>query len=196
MKPRLIELVCSLFWASLLTLAYLFPIVISLQKKPFSRQLPTSLTPASPSAPSCSTSRNKAWEDNTFTNGLGRDTTLIGNLVNATVYRRLLPNLEAELRVFANIPFGHDTEVSQVRPIVRLTYQPIDQLTAVAGTIRIHTGISTTPSSTAATGSCVPSSRAQMLVDSQHYQPKTCSSTGRHFRARRRTASTWDMPDS
>ncbi|MFO0767150.1 MAG: hypothetical protein U0231_10245 [Nitrospiraceae bacterium] len=75
-------------------------------------------------------------EDNTFTNGLGRDTTLIGNLVNATVYRRLLPHLEAELGVFANMPFGHDTEVSQVRPIVRLTYQPIDQITAVAGTIR------------------------------------------------------------
>ena len=26
-------------------------------------------------------------EDNTFTNGLGRDTTLIGNRVNATLYR-------------------------------------------------------------------------------------------------------------
>ncbi|MCW5800447.1 MAG: hypothetical protein LZF60_240016 [Nitrospira sp.] len=75
-------------------------------------------------------------EDNTFTNGLGRDTTLIGNLVNASLYRRLLPGLEAELGVFANMPFGHDHEISQVRPIARLTYQPIEQITAIAGTIR------------------------------------------------------------
>ena len=75
-------------------------------------------------------------EDNTFTNGLGRDTTLIGNLVNATLYRQLLPGLEAELGLFANMPFGHDTELSQIRPIVRLTYQPVEQITAVAGTLR------------------------------------------------------------
>ena len=75
-------------------------------------------------------------EDNTFTNGLGRDTTLIGNLVNATLYRQLLPSLEAELGLFANMPFGHDHEISQVRPIVRLTYQPVEQITAVAGTLR------------------------------------------------------------
>ena len=56
-------------------------------------------------------------EDNTFTNGLGRDTTLIGNLVNASIYKRLLPNLEAELGVFANMPFGHDTEISQLRQL-------------------------------------------------------------------------------
>lgn len=75
-------------------------------------------------------------EDNTFTNGLGRDTTLIGNLVNASIYKRLLPTLEAELGVFANMPFGHDTEISQIRPILRLTYQPIEHITAVVGTIR------------------------------------------------------------
>ena len=63
-------------------------------------------------------------EDNTFTNGLGRDTTLIGNLISGSIYKRLLPTLEAELGVFANMPFGHDTEISQVRPILRLTYQP------------------------------------------------------------------------
>lgn len=75
-------------------------------------------------------------EDNTFTNGLGRDTTLIGNLVNASIYTRLLPTLEAEVGVFANMPFGHDREISQVRPILRLTYQPVEQITAVVGTIR------------------------------------------------------------
>ena len=75
-------------------------------------------------------------EDNTFTNGLGRDTTLIGNLVNASIYRRLLPGLEAELGVFANMPFGHDTEISQVRPILRLTYQPSEELTGIIGTLR------------------------------------------------------------
>jgi len=76
-------------------------------------------------------------EDNTFTNGLGRDTTLIGNLLNATLYKRLLPSLEAEVGVFANMPFGHDTEVSQVRPIMRLTYQPIKEMTGVVGTLLV-----------------------------------------------------------
>ena len=76
-------------------------------------------------------------EDNTFTNGLGRDTTLIGNLVNASIYKRLLPTLEAEVGVFANMPFGHDHEVSQVRPILRLTYQPIEQIRAVIGTLQV-----------------------------------------------------------
>ncbi|MCS6295217.1 MAG: hypothetical protein H8K09_03170 [Nitrospira sp.] len=74
-------------------------------------------------------------EDNTFTNGLGRDTTLIGNLINASIYKRLLPSLEAELGLFANMPFGHDTEISQVRPILRLTYQPTEQIAAMVGTI-------------------------------------------------------------
>ena len=76
-------------------------------------------------------------EDNTFTNGLGRDTTLIGTLVNASIYKRLLPTLEAELGVFANMPFGHETEVSQVRPILRLTYQPTEQISAVIGTLHV-----------------------------------------------------------
>ncbi len=76
-------------------------------------------------------------EDNTFTNGLGRDTTLIGNLVNASIYKRLLPNLEAELGVFANMPFGHDHEVSQVRPIMRLTYQPTEEITGIVGTLHV-----------------------------------------------------------
>lgn len=76
-------------------------------------------------------------EDNTFTNGLGRDTTLIGNLVNTSIYARLLPTLEAELGVFANMPFGHDREISQVRPIVRLTYRPTDQITSLFGTLHV-----------------------------------------------------------
>ena len=98
-------------------------------------------------------------EDNTFTNGLGRDTTLIGNLVNASLYKRLLPALEAEIGVFANMPFGHDREVSQVRPIVRLTYQPIEQINAVVGTLKVPIKISTTPCSTAAIASCAQLSR-------------------------------------
>ena len=76
-------------------------------------------------------------EDNTFTNGLGRDTTLIGNLISGSIYKRLLPALEAELGVFANMPFGHDTEISQVRPILRLTYQPIEEISAVIGTLQV-----------------------------------------------------------
>ena len=39
-------------------------------------------------------------EDNTFTNGLGRDTTLIGSLVNASIYKRLLPTLEVEQGIY------------------------------------------------------------------------------------------------
>lgn len=37
---------------------------------------------------------------------IGMDTTLIGNSANASIYKRLLPTLEAELGVFANMPFG------------------------------------------------------------------------------------------
>jgi hypothetical protein len=76
-------------------------------------------------------------EDNTFTNGLGRDTTLIGNLLNVSLHKRFFPSLEAEIGVFANIPFGYDTVVSQVRPIVRLTYTPSEQVAAVAGTLYV-----------------------------------------------------------
>ena len=53
-------------------------------------------------------------EDNTFTNGLGRDTTLIGNLLNVYVRKRLFASMDLDLGLFANMPFGHDTEVSQV----------------------------------------------------------------------------------
>jgi hypothetical protein len=65
-------------------------------------------------------------EDNTFTNGLGRDTTLMGNLLNVYVRKRLLSSVDLDLGVFANMPYGHDTEVSQVRPIIRLQYRPTE----------------------------------------------------------------------
>lgn len=110
-------------------------------------------------------------EDNTFTNGLGRDTTLIGNLVNATLYKRLFPSLEAELGVFANMPFGHDTEISQVRPIIRLTYTPTDQVTGIVGTLR--TGHRDFHDAVFDNGNRFlrPIEQgAQMLVDSEHYR--------------------------
>jgi hypothetical protein len=74
-------------------------------------------------------------EDNTFTNGLGRDTTLIGNLLNVYVRKRLFASMDLDLGLFANMPFGHDTEVSQVRPIIRLQYRPTDEITTVLGTL-------------------------------------------------------------
>lgn len=76
-------------------------------------------------------------EDNTFTNGLGRDTTLIGNLLSVYLRKRFFSSLEADLGVFANMPFGYDTEVSQVRPIFRLKYTPNDQIAALAGTLQV-----------------------------------------------------------
>jgi hypothetical protein len=110
-------------------------------------------------------------EDNTFTNGLGRDTTLIGNLVNASIYKRLLPSLEAEVGVFANMPFGHDREVSQVRPIMRLTYTPVEQVTGILGTLR--TGHRDFHNAVFYSGNRFlrPIEQgAQMLVDSAHYR--------------------------
>ncbi|MGC3973124.1 MAG: hypothetical protein QM771_01890 [Nitrospira sp.] len=74
-------------------------------------------------------------EDNTFTNGLGRDTTLIGSFLNVYARKRLLSSVDLDLGVFANMPFGHDTEVSQVRPIIRLQYRPTDEITTVLGTL-------------------------------------------------------------
>lgn len=74
-------------------------------------------------------------EDNTFTNGLGRDTTVIGNLLNVYARKRLLSSVDLDVGVFANLPFGHDTEVSQVRPIIRLQYRPTDEITTVLGTL-------------------------------------------------------------
>jgi hypothetical protein len=76
-------------------------------------------------------------EDNTFTNGLGRDTTLIGNLLNAYVRKRLLASVDLDLGLFANMPFGHDTEISQIRPIIRLQYRPTDEITALFGTLAV-----------------------------------------------------------
>ena len=76
-------------------------------------------------------------QDNTFTNGLGRDTTLIGSLLNTYLHKRLFSSLELDVGVFANMPFGHDTEVSQVRPIVRLTYQPMKEARALIGTLSV-----------------------------------------------------------
>ena len=113
----------------------------------------------------------RGLEDNTFTNGLGRDTTLIGNLINATLYKRLLPSLEAEIGVFANMPFGHDHEISQVRPVVRLTYQPVEQITAVAGTIRTpHRDFHDAVFDNGNRFLRPIEQGAQMLVDSTHYQ--------------------------
>ena len=110
-------------------------------------------------------------EDNTFTNGLGRDTTLIGNLVNATLYKRLLPTLEAEAGVFANMPFGHDHEISQVRPVLRLTYQPVEHITAVAGTIRTpHRDFHDAVFDNGNRFLRPIEQGAQMLVDSTHYR--------------------------
>ncbi|MCC6966564.1 MAG: hypothetical protein IT391_09820 [Nitrospira sp.] len=110
-------------------------------------------------------------EDNTFTNGLGRDTTLIGNLVNASIYKRLLPTLEAELGVFANMPFGHDHEVSQVRPIVRLTYQPNDEITGIIGTLRVpHQDFHNAVFYRGNRFLRPIEQGAQMLVDSAHYR--------------------------
>jgi hypothetical protein len=77
-------------------------------------------------------------EDNTFTNGLGRDTTLIGNLLNVYVRKRLLPTLDLDVGLFANMPFGHDTEISQVRPLVRLQYSPTEDISALLGTLAVH----------------------------------------------------------
>lgn len=110
-------------------------------------------------------------EDNTFTNGLGRDTTLIGNLVNATLYKRLLPSLEAEVGVFANMPFGHDHEVSQVRPILRLTYQPIKEITGVIGTLQVpHRDFHNAVFYSGNRFLRPIEQGAQMLVDSAHYR--------------------------
>lgn len=171
-KPRLIHRIgCSLFWASLLTLAYLFPISDLFAEEAVQPSVARLLDARFSVSTFMLNLEKQGLEDNTFTNGLGRDTTLIGNLVNATVYRRLLPNLEAELGVFANIPFGHDTEVSQVRPIVRLTYQPIDQLTAVAGTIRTpHRDFHDAVFDNGNRFLRPIEQGAQMLVDSQHYR--------------------------
>ena len=110
-------------------------------------------------------------EDNTFTNGLGRDTNLIGNLVNASIYKRLLPTLEAELGVFANMPFGHDHEVSQVRPIMRLTYQPNDAVTGVIGTLHVpHQDFHNAVFYRGNRFLRPIEQGAQMLVDSTHYR--------------------------
>lgn len=110
-------------------------------------------------------------EDNTFTNGLGRDTTLIGNLVNASVSKRLLPSLEAEIGVFANMPFGHDTEISQVRPILRLTYTPTDQVTGIIGTLRPgHRDFHDAVFDNGNRFLRPLEQGAQMLVDSTHYR--------------------------
>ena len=76
-------------------------------------------------------------QDNTFTNGIGRDTTLIGNLLNVYVRKQLLSSVDLDLGVFLNMPFGHDTEVSQVRPIVRLQYSPTQEVSALLGTLAV-----------------------------------------------------------
>ena len=76
-------------------------------------------------------------QDNTFTNGIGIDTTLIGDFASATLHRRLLRNLDATLGVFANIPFGYTKEVYEILPIARLDYRPVEQVSATAGTVYV-----------------------------------------------------------
>src|SRR5437867_1935281 len=76
-------------------------------------------------------------EDNTFQNGIGRDTTLIGNFLAGTLTRRFSSSLATTLGVFAAMPFGHDTEISRVNPIVRLDYRPRDDATAILGTLTV-----------------------------------------------------------
>lgn len=75
--------------------------------------------------------------DDTVANGIGRDTTLIGDFVSATLNRQLLPKLDFSLGVFTNIPFGYDTVVSQVRPILRLNYRPTEEVSALLGTLQV-----------------------------------------------------------
>lgn len=82
------------------------------------------------------TLEKQGLEDNTFTNSIGRDTTLIGDQVNITVRRRLSRSLEATVGAFANIPFGHEREVSRVLPILRLSFTPLDHVSFIAGTVR------------------------------------------------------------
>ncbi len=76
-------------------------------------------------------------QDNTFLDGVGRDTTLIGDLVSSTLHYQFTPTLRSTLGVFANIPFGFDTEVSRVEPIARLEYQPDPGATALVGTLHV-----------------------------------------------------------
>jgi hypothetical protein len=110
-------------------------------------------------------------EDNTFINGLGRDTTLIGNLLNVYLHKRLLSSLDMDLGVFANMPFGHDTEVSQVRPIFRLAYRPIEEITTVLGTVYVpHRDFHDAVFDNANRFVRPIEQGAQMLVNSRHYR--------------------------
>ena len=72
-----------------------------------------------------------------MSNGIGRDTTLIGDFASLTMDRRLAPQLDLAIGVFTNIPFGYDTVVSQVRPILRLTYRPSQEVSALLGTLQV-----------------------------------------------------------
>ncbi|MGH7258670.1 MAG: hypothetical protein ACREIM_09830, partial [Nitrospiraceae bacterium] len=110
-------------------------------------------------------------EDNTFTNGLGRDTTLIGSLMNAYLHRRFFSSLEMDVGVFANMPFGYDTEVSQVRPIVRLKYMPEKEVTALVGTLSVpHRDFYDAVYDNANRFVRPIEQGAQILVDSQYYR--------------------------
>ena len=75
-------------------------------------------------------------EDNTFIKGIGRDTTLMGNLITVTAMRRLTPTLGVEMGIFATMPFGHAHEMSAVRPVARLTYTPVPGVTGTFGTLQ------------------------------------------------------------
>jgi hypothetical protein len=110
-------------------------------------------------------------EDNTFTNGLGRDTTLIGNLLNAYLRKRLFSSVDLDLGVFANMPFGHDTEVSQVRPIVRLQYRPTEEVTGLLGTLAVpHRDFHDAVFDNANRFVRPIEQGAQMVVNSQYYR--------------------------
>ncbi|MBS0170436.1 MAG: hypothetical protein JSR62_08775 [Nitrospira sp.] len=172
MKPQLIHQIGGgLLWASVLTLAWLFP-TNALFAGEAAQPADSHLLDARFSVTTFLLNLEKqGLEDNTFTNGLGRDTTLIGNLVNATLYKQLLPSLEAEVGLFANMPFGHDHEISQVRPILRLTYTPTEQVTGIVGTLR--TGHRDFHDAVFDNGNRFlrPLEQgAQMLVDSEHYR--------------------------
>ena len=97
-------------------------------------------------------------EDNTFTNGLGRDTTLIGNLVN--VYKRLLPSLEPDSVCSPTCRSAMTRKSPKSGRFLRLTYQPTEQVTAVIGTLAGATsGFPRCRVTTTATASCGRSSR-------------------------------------
>ena len=131
-------------------------------------------------------------EDNTFTNGLGRDTTLIGNLLRVSLHKRLFSSLEADLGIFANMPFGYDTVVSQVRPIVRLTYRPVEQIAAVVGTLYVpHSGFHDAVFDNANRFVRPLEQGSQVLIDSRYYRQDLFINWEQAFRGS--ATNRWDV---